>query len=540
LKVDVNAAPGFQWWQIENVLAGSAAAKAGLIAGDAIRFPELNGVWFARHPGEQVKLDVRRGGRKFQVMMVAQAPPPVDASTKSVAIALLAQSLVTDLFCLLLLIKGWHNRSALLLSTMLLTYAFVLPSGLFSRPLASVLLLLNHPIVAVIAGIWPIFCLEVSGGPSRRLSKRLVYVISAAMFLAYLYWRIAFFMAAPLPGRGSALVILVAVASQGFGYLILAINYRRDDSAMQNRIKVVTLAGICLLLAALFSVLRDNLPGPLHGLPSAIGQTVVLYLALALFAYAVLKQRLFDLGFVINRTLVFGSVSFVLLASFGLAEWGVDRIVPESWHEGSMVISAAIAVGLFLSFHRLRDWIEHQIERLFFSSWQKAEAGLRRFVESAGHFEQVPALCRGFHDALGRFAPGTGAAIYLRGAGGAYRLERGVLQGAPEAYAEDQPAFALMRAERRPIELAQTDGALPGELALPMLDQGTLIGFVLVGSKADGTQFRPDEVHNLGWAAHQVGLDLRALHARLLESENLRLRDRVALLEEERTRPAIA
>jgi hypothetical protein len=73
-----------------------------------------------------------------------------------------------------------------------------------------------------------------------------------------------------------------------------------------------------------------------------------------------------------------------------------------------------------------------------------------------------------------------------------------------------------------------------------MLDQGVLIGFVLLGPKPDGAQYRPDEVANLGWAAHQVGLDLRALHARLLESENLRLRDRVALLEEERTRPAIA
>ncbi|MXO60006.1 hypothetical protein GRI89_10695 [Altererythrobacter salegens] len=51
---------------------------------------------------------------------------------------------------------------------------------------------------------------------------------------------------------------------------------------------------------------------------------------------------------------------------------------------------------------------------------------------------------------------------------------------------------------------------------MPMLDQGKLLGFALLGEKTDGMHYRPDEVENLGWAAHQVGLDLRALHARQL------------------------
>jgi len=91
-----------------------------------------------------------------------------------------------------------------------------------------------------------------------------------------------------------------------------------------------------------------------------------------------------------------------------------------------------------------------------------------------------------------------------------------------------------MRSERRAIDLSQLDGTIPGALALPMLDQGALTGFVLLGSKHDGANYRPDEVENLGWATHQVGLDLRALHARQLEEQNGRLSAEVVGLSRER------
>ncbi len=161
--------------------------------------------------------------------------------------------------------------------------------------------------------------------------------------------------------------------------------------------------------------------------------------------------------------------------------------------------------------------MESHIERLFFHKWHRNEAELRRFVASAGHFEQVPALCRAFADALVHFAQGAPPALYLRGGDGIFRLEGGGLSGASPDYVGDDPAFALLRAERGPVETRKTHGALPDALALPMLDQGGLAGFVLLGRKPDGTDYRPDERELLSWATHQVGLDLQALHARELE-----------------------
>ena len=146
----------------------------------------------------------------------------------------------------------------------------------------------------------------------------------------------------------------------------------------------------------------------------------------------------------------------------------------------------------------------------------------------------MPKLCSSFAKALSSYAQGAQAALYLRQHDDAYQLEAGRLSGAKRAYADDDPVFALMRGERRPIDLSHLDGTIPGALALPMLDQGALTGFILLGAKHDGADYRPDEVENLGWATQQVGLDLRALHARQLEEQNNRLSAEVVGLSRER------
>lgn len=195
-----------------------------------------------------------------------------------------------------------------------------------------------------------------------------------------------------------------------------------------------------------------------------------------------------------------------------------------------------IALVLFLILHRVHDWVERNVERFLFSPWHRNEEALRRFVAAAGHFDQTAVLCRAFADELSRFAKGAGAALYLRETGGSYALGCGTFDLAPARYEGDDLALALMRAERRPLKTTEMRSALPGVLALPMLDHGRLAGFALLDRKPDNTDYRPDEVEILGWAAHQVGLDLQAMRASELESEVAGLTAKVAAIAEERDR----
>ncbi len=100
-----------------------------------------------------------------------------------------------------------------------------------------------------------------------------------------------------------------------------------------------------------------------------------------LFAYAILKQRVLDLGFAVNRTLVYGTTSFLLLAVFGISEWASEKFIPIREGDREGLVGACVALGIFLAFHRIRDIIERIVEDLFFRRWrdnEKALAHIRR------------------------------------------------------------------------------------------------------------------------------------------------------------------
>jgi hypothetical protein len=529
-----------RWVGIAQVTPGASAAAAGLRPGDSVRFDALMGQWIAWRPGERVSMTVARGGKRFPVTVAVGAPEDYGGSAAVVRLAVAIQALAAVGFGAVLLARGWRNRAALQLATALQLMFVRAPTLWFPHPAVTPLVVLIPPVSALVHYIWPVFCLEISGGPSSRRQAGMVQGAALALFAATFYSNLADAVPLPLPGARPVLTPILIILDQVAGYAILAANYRRNDAPARNRIRIVVLAFVALLLAVEMSIATVFLARA--GYPQdqmlwlGIGVTVMVFTALVLLTYVVLRRRLFDLGFALNRTLVYGAVSFILLAAFGLAEWAADHLIPESWRQASAIYSAGIALLLFLSVHRLRDVVERQVERLFFHRWQQNEAALRRFVGAAGHFDQSPALCRAFAEEASRFAEGAPSALYLRGADGAYRLQAGRLADTPDACAEDDQAFALMRAERRPVDLATAHGGLPGALALPMLDQGALAGFVLMDRKPDGADYRPDEVELLGWAACQVGLDLQALHARDLEAQVVSLNEKVAWLSEDKAR----
>ncbi len=254
---------------------------------------------------------------------------------------------------------------------------------------------------------------------------------------------------------------------------------------------------------------------------NAVMQGIV---APGLLAYAVLRHKLFDLGFAVNRTLVFGAIGVLLLVSFALIEWAIKQAIPKVWYGGSVYISALIAVGLYLTFNRLHHKVEHAIERLFFHKWQLNEQALKRFVRAAAHVEKPEALAGQFESELTRFSGGAGATLYARSGDGAYVSATGEIIDA------DDPALAAMRAEQRAVVPAELGSPIEAALALPMMHQAALAGFVLLGPKPTGEDYRPDEIEILGWATQQVGLDLQAIRVRELEQSVVALEARNANL----------
>lgn len=240
-----------------------------------------------------------------------------------------------------------------------------------------------------------------------------------------------------------------------------------------------------------------------------------------LFAYAILRHRVVDLGFVLNRTLVYGAVSLILLSAFGLIEWAVAHVLTPTGRNQSAALDAVIAVVVSLMFNRVHDFVERYTEKLFFRRWHENEKQLRRLVDEASFITRPERLQAAFADELARFTGGAACGLYLLEADGLYRGVQ--VSGAfPPVLDPDEPLLVTLRARRREIDATRGDSTLGATMALPMFQRNGLLGCVLLGPKPGDEVYRPDEIEVLAYAAREIGLDLQALRMDRLERESAR------------------
>jgi class 3 adenylate cyclase len=79
---------------------------------------------------------------------------------------------------------------------------------------------------------------------------------------------------------------------------------------------------------------------------------------------AVLRYRLYDIDLLINRTVVYGSVTVVLAALFAGANIGVQRLLESVTGQSSDLVTGGLAVAAALSFGPMRRAVRPIVDRL--------------------------------------------------------------------------------------------------------------------------------------------------------------------------------
>ena len=533
------------------ITPGGPVARVGAVAGDRMITDRMTDIARPLRPDERVGITLDHGGRRSHLFVQA-APPTTSPDRPDTAFRQIngAASILATMFGAFIVWRSRRRRTAMLLGAALIAYGMTsaAPRNWPTDPALYALVFWTCvnwflAIPVLFYGFALSFFRDCVGPPRRwELAIFWSYAVISIALGNILYFVALHGPALPAGPPWAAL----------FGYLpylgflaclaYVVRGWRKSAAALQQRYALMLVATSAIVIAQAWDNINDtSAPAWEHIAHMTVNSILVGGIASSLYAYSILRHRVFDLGFAVNRTLVYTAVSAILLVGFGLVEWASDHLLPLAGREKNALIDAGVALAIFLTFHRLRDVMERVIEGMFFRSWREKEKSLRSFVRDAAFILKPKALERAAAQALSRFADGAAAALYLRSDGGDYLRGEGGVAGAAEGIDPDHPALVALRARRTALEGAELEMLGEAGLALPMINRAELMGFVLLGHKPSGLSFRPDEVELLSWATGQIGLDLHALKVEQLETLAGRQRQEIDLLRaREGLRPAEA
>ena len=292
-------------------------------------------------------------------------------------------------------------------------------------------------------------------------------------------------------------VLAVAVWTVALGTLVYSQvhRYRRFSNALQRRqIKWVVLgitsaAVVYLGMATTLSAFAPapTAPGKLATL--LVGYSLI-YLAMFLIplsiGVAILRYHLFDIDLIVNRALVYGTLTASIVVLYVLVVGGLGQLLQV---RGNVILSL-IATGLAaVLFQPLRERLQRGVNRLTYGERDDPYAVLSRMgsrLESTLAPDAVlPAVTGTLREAL--------------------KLP----------YAELQ-----LRREDGFETAASTGDSVEDVLTLPLVYGGDTVGRLVVGPRAGEGHFGPTERRLLEDLAHQIGA---SAHAALMTDEAVRL-----------------
>ncbi len=264
-----------------------------------------------------------------------------------------------------------------------------------------------------------------------------------------------------------------------------------------------------------------------YGAHTAIDASQVIF-PLAV-AYAIFRERVVDINFVMSRTLVYGLLTAVIVGIFALIDLFLSRSM-ESRLSLPVDIIVALILGFF--FHSMHNRIDAGVDRVIFRKRYIAEGCLARAAKAVVHVEEPGAVA----DYLTRLPVEvldlTGAALYTR-QGSNFILERcagwkheptAVLTTSDPLVAFISSELACVRVGDVPMREAPADRHDAAVLAIPLLYRRELGGFVLYGAHEDGADVDADEERALEPLVDNAAVTYDHIEAQALREEIRALR----------------
>lgn len=499
-----------------------SALPAPLQDGDVFDLPAMTAearaaLFVSSNPPEGLRVDlvIRRDGQRLDVPVTAAQ----DRSRRG-EINGLTSVPITLVFVALLLVTLWRGRDWSAWGLSVFALGVILQSALQGLPI--------EPIKAAMAtalGIAFVSVLTMPGlfiaadalcghglSPAWRRGLRRALVVLALCNLALPMIRLQQLVVdartvlnIPSPWRQVPMILLAALP-----VIALVVGYRASDAAQRLRIRWVLWSVSLVFLV----IVLQTLPGyAALGIPGLVATSVLITLSVAGLLYAVLRHRLVDISFVVDRTLVYGVTTGLVVGALALLEQVIEKLAVGN--DASLLLQAGTTLVVALALNRVHRSVEATVDRLLFQRQHRSVEQLRSFARECLHVEQPERL---LPLAVARVSLALGSPavrIYGRQAAGYALVSAGDRSDDGLIVDPDDPLFLALRSQRQPLQLAAISGSTLGAegWAFPMRLRDALTG-ALIAIPAPGLQFAPDEREALATLAGELPLAQAMLRAR--------------------------
>jgi PAS domain S-box-containing protein len=416
-----------------------------------------------------------------------------------------------------------------------------------------------------IAG-WAVSIGCLHGGLAPEVWSRLAFLSSSFIPACFLAFTTVFPSVGPWPSRGvirgvlllaTALAVLsvttpllihdAVVTSAGFtrksgplypffvvyflgawisAFVVFALKWRRERGQARTQLQYL---GIGLFLSFVGGITTNLL------LPFLMGRTGYTWLGpyftlpLVIFvSHAVIRHRLMNARLFVRRSIVYlitVAIAGTVFASF-LVGW--TSLVGE---RRQVLAEVAVALAVALAFQPLKRWLQSQLDRYFYRETYNYEQIVRDASQTISSTLDLKSLLQYVcevtsatlrTDVVACFTRNLGRDTFNVAAKKDFGGGHGALENASLSPGDPLPSFLIRT--RRPLHKEDLGrnltgpaataavghlSRLGGELALPILSDAQLTGFLVVGAKLSGDAFFAEDVDLLSTLASQATIAIK-------------------------------
>ena len=310
------------------------------------------------------------------------------------------------------------------------------------------------------------------------------------------------------------LVLYLALIASTLAALVDSYRKAAREQRARMRWVIGTLAVGFSGIVVLFIGLALNV-GAVQQQALQYGSLTVLAIPFGL-GYVIFRHRVLDIGFVVNRAVVYTGVSLVVVGAFITFEWLLGHVLEQN-SRASVVLELCGALALGLSTRYIHARVDGYVDDVFFRDRHAAEAAIRRFATETGMITDPDILIKRTVEVVQRNARLDGAAFYAR-LGSRFVPLHTTFADAASDLDENDEAILAMRTWHQPIEVSG-ESRVPGIEVFPMMVRGQLTGFLVCGEKATHEAFAPDERDAIRILARDAGTALDSLRISRIEHE---------------------